>query len=305
MALLGLVAAATAQKAGAVLARMAEQAVGPDYTVWGERIESLLGDGPRTAAEIRAALAPTDARVAAGIKYVVGWLAGAHRIVRSGVAPGWRNDQYRYVRWADWLPGIDPRAIEPADARAELVRVYARSHGPMHVEDVRWWSGMTITQARAAVAAAGLVDAGDGLLDTPDAPPRPPRPRGTRLLPVWDGALMGHADRSRILAAEHRPLVFDRDGNATLTVAIDGRITGVWTDAVEGDCLAIVAAPFASWTAAQWRAVEAEASLVAAAMGMANLRFVRADRVPVIRDGPRNQFLSPLRDSVRSARRRP
>ena len=73
------------------------------------------------------------------------------------------------------------------------------------VEDFSWWSGIPLRQAR---------EFAEGLLQL-DAPPL--AVSGVRLLPVWDNLLMGHRDRSRVLAPEHDEYVFDKDGNATST----------------------------------------------------------------------------------------
>jgi hypothetical protein len=48
------------------------------------------------------------------------------------------------------------------------------------------------------------------------------------LLPSLDPYLMGYKDRGRCLDAERYSYVFDRGGNATSCILIDGRIVGVW-----------------------------------------------------------------------------
>jgi hypothetical protein len=39
---------------------------------------------------------------------------------------------------------------------------------------------------------------------------------------------MGYKDRERYLSKEHRDRVFDRGGNATSTILLNGRVVGVW-----------------------------------------------------------------------------
>jgi hypothetical protein len=48
------------------------------------------------------------------------------------------------------------------------------------------------------------------------------------LLPNLDPYLMGYKDRERYLSPEHREYVFDRGGNATSTILLDGKVVGVW-----------------------------------------------------------------------------
>ena len=47
-------------------------------------------------------------------------------------------------------------------------------------------------------------------------------------LPELDPHVMGYRDRHWYLDPQHRDLVFDRGGNATSVVLVDGRIAGVW-----------------------------------------------------------------------------
>jgi len=48
------------------------------------------------------------------------------------------------------------------------------------------------------------------------------------LLPELDPYTMGYRARDRYLDPETKDLVFDRGGNATSVVLIDGRVAGVW-----------------------------------------------------------------------------
>ena len=44
--------------------------------------------------------------------------------------------------------------------------------------------------------------------------------------------MMGYRDRERYLKTEHYPFIFDRSGNATSSILVNGMVTGVW-DCVE------------------------------------------------------------------------
>ena len=48
------------------------------------------------------------------------------------------------------------------------------------------------------------------------------------LLPPLDPYLMGYKERERYLDNQHYNLVFDRSGNSTSTILVDGRVAGVW-----------------------------------------------------------------------------
>ena len=48
------------------------------------------------------------------------------------------------------------------------------------------------------------------------------------LLPSLDPYLMGYKDRERYLNPEYYKNVFDRSGNATSTILLNGKVIGVW-----------------------------------------------------------------------------
>src|SRR5690606_10172931 len=54
----------------------------------------------------------------------------------------------------------DAKRLPRDEALAELVRRYFSSHGPATLRDFAWWSGLTLTDARAGLAQVGdLLDA--------------------------------------------------------------------------------------------------------------------------------------------------
>jgi hypothetical protein len=129
---------------------------------------------------------------------------------------------------AHWLgrpPGGD-------DTVGDLIRRYLAAFGPASVRDVQAWSGFT----RLQETMQGMTDlerfsAEDGtpLYDLVDGA-RPPgdTPAPVRFLPEWDNLLVSYADRSRILAPEHRKHVFTPNGLIPGTVLVDGFAGATW-----------------------------------------------------------------------------
>lgn len=70
---------------------------------------------------------------------------------------------------------------------------------------------------------------GDELLDLPDGTlsqadtPAPPR-----FLPDYDNLILSHANRTRVIADEHRPKVFLSAGRVRATFLLDGFVGGTW-----------------------------------------------------------------------------
>lgn len=50
---------------------------------------------------------------------------------------------------------VPQRELEGDDALRELTRRYITSHGPATVQDLAWWSGLTVTSAKRGAALLG------------------------------------------------------------------------------------------------------------------------------------------------------
>lgn len=143
-----------------------------------------------------------------------------------------------YTLAEDWLGARDEPAIE--EARERVARRYLAAFGPATVEDLVAYVGRGpggIGPWRRALDAMGgeLVtrkdEMGRTVLDL-DAAPRPSATAEAppRLLARWDSLLLSHHPkaRDRVLADEHRPLVFTKNADVLPTFLVDGVVAGTW-----------------------------------------------------------------------------
>ncbi|MFN2609085.1 MAG: winged helix DNA-binding domain-containing protein [Acidimicrobiales bacterium] len=229
--------------AGADCGRLLRQAEAETLAVLAER-------GSATAAELSAAV-PTLRRTFSfgegtrwagtqGLSTRVLFLLSADgHIVRGRPRGSWVSTAYRWSPTEAWL-GRPLTGLAPADARAELARRWLASYGPAAAADLKWWAGWTVAEARAALAAAGAVEVdlapGPGVAaageEHPAAPPA--SEPWAALLPSLDPTVMGWHERDWYLGS-HRPLLFDRSGNAGPTVWWDGRVVGGWAQRAGGE----------------------------------------------------------------------
>ncbi|MCY4373296.1 MAG: winged helix DNA-binding domain-containing protein [Spirochaetaceae bacterium] len=235
-----------------LLKLIGDQGIDPHPDRWLSRVMrrtlSALGErGQATAKELTAAVPELTARLSFGegrtwagtvglSTRLLFLLATEARIVRGRPRGTWISSQYRWAATADWLDGGLP-AMEPEEARAELVRRWLEAFGPGTLTDLAWWTGWPQRQTRHALAAAGAVevdlDTGTGYALAEDLEPVAQPDGWVALLPALDPTVMGWKERSWYLG-DHQELLFDRNGNAGPTVWADGRIVGGWAQRADG-----------------------------------------------------------------------
>jgi hypothetical protein len=193
-------------------------------------VPGLLAGGPLTRGELvdglraRGVAVPADGQAPAHLLL----LAAAGGLVCRG--PDRADERPTYVLLDDWLgPG---RPVDQDAALAELARRYRSAYGPSDVRDLAHWSGLPAAEARRAWKLAG---------------PPPPRPREAplpcRLLPAFDGVLLGHRDRTPLLADRHAALV--SVGGIIRPTAIAGaRVVATWRLERRSDEVVVHLAPF-------------------------------------------------------------
>lgn len=208
---------------------------GDDYERWAPGVLAALTGTTASAAELRTQLGADD-----GLPGVISMLSQEGRILRDRPTGTRRSTAFRYRRFEDVFPDLDLAAVPERTAVELLVHRYVAAYGPVDVHDIAWWSGLPLARVRPAVAALGdtlvpvrLPGAPEDLLMTSDdlsraAAGAAAADGSVALLPVLDPLLMGYRDRHRLLDPSLRGFVYDRGGNATFTVLVEGRVAGVW-----------------------------------------------------------------------------
>jgi winged helix DNA-binding protein len=191
-------------------------------------------------------------------------------LVRGRPRGTWISGQYRWTTMAAWL-GEEIEQLDPPVAQAELLTRWLEAFGPGTETDIRWWTGWTAKETRAALAVVPHAEVdldgarGYALADDlePTAVPNP----SAALLPTLDPTTMGWKERDWYLG-EHAGVLFDSNGNAGPTIWWGGRVVGGWSQRRDGE---IVYRLLEDVGAEALRAVEAEAERVAAWLG--DVRF--------------------------------
>ena len=232
--------------------------------------DALAGDGVMTRAECVAALEAAGIPSAGQRAYHLLWYASQKGVTCVGPQ---RGKEQTFVLLDEFAPpGVD---LDRHAALATIAERFVRSHAPVSAHDLARWADITVTDARAGLAAAaGVVprtidgrdlfvgrgparhravldaDAGMGAgtdgddRGTPDREPAEALP--ARALPGFDELILGYRDRTAQLDADHESLVVPGgNGMFSNTLVVDGRVVGTWRRRELARTVEIVATPFA------------------------------------------------------------
>jgi hypothetical protein len=130
-----------------------------------------------------------------------------------------------------------------------LVRRYLAAFGPASVADAQTWSGVPKLAEVFERLRKDLVTFRDErkreLFDVPEGPrPAAEVAAPIRFVPDWDNVLLGHQDRSRIIADEHRSRISTRNLQVLATFLIDGMVAGSWSIARTSKAATLTMVPF-------------------------------------------------------------
>jgi Winged helix DNA-binding domain len=192
---------------------------------WAKQIDALAEDGPFTYAEANKAVPELPERY----RWRVRCLTPLVHVPPAGI---WGSSRVRATTAERWL---GPRAVEPAEAAALLVRRYLAGYGPASKADLLRFSGLRSKDVQGGLDALEpkllQFEAEDGrvLFDLKRAP-RPPAdtPAPVRFLPEWDHLILGYDNRARVLPPEYQAEVIKRNGDVLPTFLVDGTVAGFW-----------------------------------------------------------------------------
>jgi hypothetical protein len=186
--------------------------------------------GPCTFADVKRRLEPLmpgfyDAGVMYGVRTYL-------KLICAPTGGTWSfSGRAPFVLAEDWLEQPVPDDDDPTG----VIRRYLAAFGPASVADMQMWSGIPRLRPVVDAMRAELIvfrdEDGRELFDVPGAPlPDGLLPVPVRFTAEFDNALLGYADRRRIVADEHKQPVFTdtRNGRIPGTFLLDGFVAGRW-----------------------------------------------------------------------------
>jgi hypothetical protein len=226
--------------------------VGMDTRPLIQQATRLMREKPRTLAELGALLHERwPDRDATSLAYAIRHLVALVQVPPRGV---WgKSAQATWTSAELWLG--QPLARKPSID--DLIVRYLAAFGPATVADISTWSGLTelrsVVERLRPQLRTFRDERGRELFDLPDGPrPDPDTPAPPRFLPEFDNLLIGHHDRTRVIAHAYRHVI------VIGTLLVDGFVQGTWVIKRQSDAATLTIEPLRRLTATERTAVTAE-----------------------------------------------
>ena len=186
-----------------------------------------------------------------------------------------KSKQFTYALLDERVPQV--KTLEREEALAEFARRYFTSHGPATLQDFVWWSGLSVADARAALAMVTsqliheVIDNQTYWFAT-SAPPVPPAKdlsQTAYLLPYFDEYTVGYTDRSAVFDPSHTHKLDSRDNNLlSNTIVLGGQVIGTWKRTIKKDAVIITPNLFTPLSKDETRAFATVANRYGAFLGL-------------------------------------
>lgn len=213
-----------------------------DYKDISEKILNILKGKELSAAEIRTKL---DSKL--DVPGIIQVMCNNRLLIRGKPIKDWKDRRNRYALFHEYFPNINVFEFSEKQAIKKLIKYYIKTYGPVSENDISWWSGLTKTKIR------------EGLKNIEDQLERVQVPelngsfllyendinkihnlennqeQTITLLPELDPFPMGYKERDRYIDMKNYNNVFDKSGNITATILLNGVVIGVWDTEYQKD----------------------------------------------------------------------
>ncbi|MFW9950927.1 MAG: winged helix DNA-binding domain-containing protein [Candidatus Thorarchaeota archaeon] len=210
-----------------------------EYNTLAKQILELLNKKEMSTTEIKKTLSSQKDIIA-----VISVMCDQMLLIRGKPMKSWKDRRILYAPFEAYFPNINLNKHSQEEAIRLLIHKYIRSYGPVTLKDIAWWLGISNSQVNAALIK--LEDRIENIrIDNLDLDyiilredlnkiptGNPLKEKTVNLLPRLDPYLMGYKDRDRYINPDDFEFIYDRSGNATSTILLNGRVIGIW-DVVE------------------------------------------------------------------------
>jgi hypothetical protein len=169
--------------------------------------------------------------------------AAVEKLICFGVM---REKQFTFTLTDEWIRHKSRMTRE--EAIAELAKRYFTSRGPASVKDFSWWSGLTLTNARAAIESVKSQFTEEKINGVscwlPGNNINKLTEKKVYLLPAFDEYLISYKDRSAVMDPLFKDRLIFVNGVFFPHIVIDGVVLGKWKRIISNNEVTIRLEPF-------------------------------------------------------------
>ncbi|MGZ3767325.1 MAG: winged helix DNA-binding domain-containing protein [Mucilaginibacter sp.] len=184
---------------------------------------------------------------------------------------GRRGKQFTYALLDERVPPA--KAMDRKDALATLTERYFTAHGPATIQDLVWWSGLTVNDAKAGLdmirhkLKSETMD-GNAYWFTERADTSNGKTPVAFLLPNYDEYIVSYKDRSASIREKDIDKADPRGTIFNNTMLINGRIAGTWKRNFRKDTVELQINPFSPLSQVNNTAIRAAAKRYTKFLGL-------------------------------------
>ncbi|MFW9827923.1 MAG: DNA glycosylase AlkZ-like family protein [Candidatus Thorarchaeota archaeon] len=205
------------------------------YKEVSQAITKILDGRELSASEIRKEL---NSKL--NIPAIIQVMCNQKLLLRVKPVKDWKDRRSKYALFKDYFPEIHLDNFSEEEAINILVEKYLKAYEPVTDTDISWWTGLTKTQTKNALKKSKLQLENIKINSIPktfkmikqdvDKIINNSKKEESllMLLPSLDPYPMGYKDREKYIIANNYNYLFDRSGNITSTIFLDGIAIGVW-----------------------------------------------------------------------------
>jgi hypothetical protein len=204
--------------------------------------EILEGGNQLTRDEIKISLLQEGIKVDSMQLYHILHNASAEMLICFGNR---RGKQFTYSLLDECVE--EKKRLSREESLAELAFRYFRSRGPATINDFTWWSGLSLTDARAGLESVESKLLKEKLEDEIywfSSPPSGKKIKPLYLLPAFDEYLIAYKNREASLDPLFEKRLIFINGMFNPMLVINGKVCGTWKRIIKKEIILFELTPF-------------------------------------------------------------
>ena len=274
-----------------------------DYSNLANQIKKLLKVKELSTSEIKKSVSSEI-----NLSQIISLMADQLILLRTKPVKGWKDRRSKYTLFTNYFPQLDLKKFTEQEAINILVENYIKAYGPVSEKDIAWWSGLGKQKIRKGLKSIeedlekltlqqGSIEymmnkddliAMNGYSDDNE--------KIINLLPLLDSYIMGYKDRGRYIDESNYFYAFDKSGNSTSTIILNGRIIGIW-DVLEKPKPMIKIFLFKSHTEEILEKIHREALKLGKFITGKEVAIYKCKSMIPLNEKTAGSFMKPLKDS--------